>query len=181
MRPKNSDQQRGLVELCQTVKNKLEDNNLEIVEIGSYCGGSTEIIASVFKKSKINCVDPWQKYVEDCSVYDLDRQELELKEAEMIFEQVIQQYPNVTKNKTTSSDYVKNVLDQSIDFIYIDGNHQYSSVKEDIFNWLPKIKRGGVLSGHDYGWPSVSRALIEVLNRQPDKNFIDGSWIYYIL
>jgi len=40
--------------------------------------------------------------------------------------------------------------DMSLDFVYIDANHTYQSVKEDIEDWYPKIKSGGLLLGHDY-------------------------------
>ena len=40
--------------------------------------------------------------------------------------------------------------DESLDFIYIDANHTYESAKEDIQLWYPKIKVGGMISGHDY-------------------------------
>ena len=40
--------------------------------------------------------------------------------------------------------------DESLDFVYIDANHAYDFVKYDILNWLPKVKKGGYLMGHDY-------------------------------
>ena len=176
---RENEQLLGLVYLCYLVKQKLKDS-LNIVEVGCYCGSGTRVIANTFNGSTINCVDPWEKYVEDCSVYDMDKQELELKEAESIFDKVISKYNNVIKNKMTSSDYVSKIEDKSVDFVYIDGNHQYSSVKEDITNWLPKIKTGGVLCGHDFGWASVSTAIKEVLVREPDAVFMDGSWLYFV-
>lgn len=40
--------------------------------------------------------------------------------------------------------------DESLDFVYIDGNHQLKYVIEDIHEWSFKVKKGGVISGHDY-------------------------------
>jgi hypothetical protein len=40
--------------------------------------------------------------------------------------------------------------DDSLDFIYIDGNHTYESVREDMELWYPKLKKGGLFAGHDY-------------------------------
>lgn len=40
--------------------------------------------------------------------------------------------------------------DNSLDFVYIDANHTYESVKQDIRLWFPKVKKGGIISGHDY-------------------------------
>lgn len=49
-----------------------------------------------------------------------------------------------------SSQIVNLFEDESLDFVYIDGNHEYSYVKEDIELWYPKVKKGGLVSGHDY-------------------------------
>lgn len=51
--------------------------------------------------------------------------------------------------KKKSSDAVSDIPD-NLDFVYIDGNHVYDFVKQDVENYWPKIKKGGVLSGHDY-------------------------------
>jgi len=40
--------------------------------------------------------------------------------------------------------------DYSLDFVYIDANHTYESVKEDIIDWYPKVKIGGIVAGHDF-------------------------------
>ena len=42
------------------------------------------------------------------------------------------------------------IYDKYLDFIYIDANHTYEAVKEDIKLWYPKIKSGGLIMGHDY-------------------------------
>jgi len=57
-----------------------------------------------------------------------------------------------------------NFKDKAVDFIYIDGLHDYESVKKDVEAWWPKIRDGGVLSGHDYNpvkWPGVVKAVNE--------------------
>jgi len=40
--------------------------------------------------------------------------------------------------------------DESLDFVYIDANHTYEGVMDDIKLWFPKVKKGGLLLGHDY-------------------------------
>jgi uncharacterized Rossmann fold enzyme len=56
--------------------------------------------------------------------------------------------------------------DESVDFVFIDANHLYEAVKEDIEAWWPKVRPGGFLSGHDYENPEyplwgVKRAVDE--------------------
>ena len=47
----------------------------------------------------------------------------------------------------------------SLDLVFIDGSHDFESVCSDIETWLPKIKPGGVLAGHDYDFEQVSKAV----------------------
>ena len=42
------------------------------------------------------------------------------------------------------------IQDGSLDFVYLDADHSYMAAKADIAAWAPKVKKGGVLSGHDY-------------------------------
>ena len=47
-------------------------------------------------------------------------------------------------------DALKYFQDDSLDFVYLDGNHDFVNVTQDIHYWLKKVKPGGILSGHDY-------------------------------
>jgi hypothetical protein len=56
--------------------------------------------------------------------------------------------------------------DASIDFVWIDGNHDYEAVIDDINSWLPKLKPGAWMGGHDYnhpGHPGVKQACDELI------------------
>jgi hypothetical protein len=57
---------------------------------------------------------------------------------------------NVTFIRKISMDAVKDFEDESLDFVYIDGNHSYENCKADITEWAKKVHKGGVVSGHDY-------------------------------
>lgn len=48
------------------------------------------------------------------------------------------------------------VPDGWFDFVYIDGDHRYEEVVKDICMWLPKVRKGGILAGHDYSEPSIA-------------------------
>ncbi len=54
-------------------------------------------------------------------------------------------------------------VDGEVDFVFIDADHRYEAVKRDILAWLPKVKRGGVIAGHDFLDPDVNRAVKELL------------------
>jgi hypothetical protein len=44
----------------------------------------------------------------------------------------------------------KSEIPDELDFVYIDGNHQEEFVSEDIVNYFPKVRSGGVIGGHDF-------------------------------
>ena len=57
---------------------------------------------------------------------------------------------NATIIRKTSMDALEDVPDESLDFVYIDGNHEFDYVMTDIIFWTKKVKWGGVVAGHDY-------------------------------
>ena len=58
--------------------------------------------------------------------------------------------------------------DNSLDFVFIDADHSYEKVLEDIKAWLPKIKIGGILAGHDYDFEGVKKAVWETFGDLPE-------------
>jgi len=74
-------------------------------------------------------------------------------------------FNNVHLVKKTSLEAAKDYDDEELDFVFIDGDHSYQNVKEDIHLWLPKIKVGGYLAGHDFSleWFSVVRAVEDTI------------------
>lgn len=69
--------------------------------------------------------------------------------------------------RMTSEQAAKCFEDESLDFVFLDADHGYPSVKKDIECWYPKVKIGGVISGHDYDktWPGVIDAVNEKFKR----------------
>jgi hypothetical protein len=67
------------------------------------------------------------------------------------------------------------------DVVFIDANHEYEFVRDDIIHWSPGVKPGGWLCGHDYlaptaenpGYPGVIRAVDEKLGKP---NMGPGDW-----
>jgi len=75
--------------------------------------------------------------------------------------------------------------DEHFDFVFIDAGHDYASATADIQGWLPKVKRGGILAGHDYAkgsdgawtWPGVVQAVQENLPMEK-LEFSEDCFIY---
>lgn len=115
------------------------------VEIGTARGH----FAKAFCKQGIfvHCVDPYCEYddyrQDGVLEKSLKKQYEEAKER-------LAPYPNHEFILKTSMQAVKDFRDESIDFVYIDGNHGFKYVTEDIYEWSKKVRKGGIISGHDY-------------------------------
>ena len=57
---------------------------------------------------------------------------------------------NATVIRKLSMEAVNEFENNSLDFVYIDANHQFDSVVEDIIHWTKKVRKGGIVAGHDY-------------------------------
>lgn len=65
--------------------------------------------------------------------------------------------------KKFSDDAASHIKDGELDFVYIDGNHGYKYVLNDIKNYYNKVKDGGLICGHDYHHRAVRMAVNEIL------------------
>lgn len=97
------------------------------------------------------------------------------------------QIGDLKEKVTFFEDYANNVLDKipdgSLDFIFIDGDHSYEQAKNDITKWWPKVRTGGLFSGHDFSLPGVTRAIKEFRaenNISTRFKFCDNDvWLWY--
>lgn len=174
---KSKNAKKGLIELCNTIEKKL-GANLTMVEIGSFSGVSGSLFAQFFKQ--VHCVDPWLNDY-DKKDHASDPNRFDMQKIEKQFDEVSQFFSNIKKMKMTSLEASKKFKNQSLDFVYIDGNHTYDFVKQDIQIWLPKIKKGQLICGHDYQgkFKGTIDAVNEMLGK-PDIIFPDTSWIKYL-
>ncbi len=92
----------------------------------------------------------------------------------------------VTPVKMPSVEAAKLYEDKSLFFVFIDGSHLYEAVKEDILAWLPKVKSGGFIGGHDIDqieeFNGVRKAVDELIG---EKNIIIynkgwASWMHRV-
>jgi predicted O-methyltransferase YrrM len=83
---------------------------------------------------------------------------------------------DVFRANTASFDFLETVVgdsaesagrfpDASVDLVFVDADHSYDAVRRDIRAWAPKLRPGGLLSGHDWGWIGVSVAVREAFGR----------------
>jgi len=164
--------------------NKLQNGDT-IVEIGSYKGQSTVFLAVEIANSNkhINfyAIDTWagsNENLDNNSPYYMPN----IHELYTIYENNISSVKNyINSIKSNSIEASTLFADQSIDIVFIDACHEYECIKADIAAWLPKVKHGGILAGHDYnhGWPGVNRAVNEYFGIDNIK-VSEYCWIYKV-
>jgi predicted O-methyltransferase YrrM len=142
------------------------------VELGAYKGKSTSFIVTEINNKgrniKFHTIDTFEG-----DSGSNDENEVEAYKNVIVsnmFEEFnkntehLKEYFNVIVGKSDESS--KFFEDDSVDVIFIDAGHSYESVIKDIKSWLPKIKNGGIMSGHDYNsWPGVKMAVNEIFNK----------------
>lgn len=114
-------------------------------EIGVERGLYSEILLKANVDLFLYCIDYWTPY----KGY---RDHVTEQKLNTIFHEAserLQPY-NCTLVHKKSMDAVKDFEDESLDFVYIDANHEFQHVVDDICQWQKKVKVGGIIAGHDY-------------------------------
>ena len=121
------------------------------VEVGTHRGDYANILLTDWQ-GKLYCVDPWcdvegYEYQAQILIDHLHGNKERLRDLERA--KSLLNGKNVTFIQKLSVDAAEEFEDSSVDFIYIDGNHEEPYVYEDLVTWWPKLRPGGVLAGHD--------------------------------
>jgi hypothetical protein len=147
----------------------------KFVEVGAWKGKSaaymTVEIINAEKDIEFYVVDTWEGSSEH-------KDNPELQELFHIFTENMRLVDNYhIPMRMTSLEAATKFEDASLDFVFIDAAHEYEHVKEDLNAWYPKIKKGGILAGHDFypdqpTWGGVHKAVTEVFGT--NYTHIDG-------
>lgn len=130
---------------------KNSSDEIVIVEVGSFLGnGSTQVIIEAMKghKAVLYCVDTWEgnqnvdwhvELAREYSLLDTFLYHVQKSGARNFVKPMIME----------SKDAALIFKDKSCNIVFIDADHSYEQVKNDNEMWLPKVKQGGILCGHD--------------------------------
>ena len=133
------------------------------------------------KKIKFDCIDPWMGDLDTLGdVYDPFVPKN--TNPDWLYKEFINNVEPVSGSinpiRLKSTEAVEMYEDRSLDFVFIDGSHEYEDVKEDLSVWYTKVKRGGTIAGHDYiTYPGVKKAVDEFFNPGEIK-IVKSYWIF---
>lgn len=117
-------------------------------EIGVQYGNYTELLCKTIPGLKLYGIDSWTAYKGYVDIRGSQDQSKHDQNYERARERTAAY--DCTLIKKYSTDASLDFANQSLDFVYIDGNHDFLHCTEDIAYWLPKIRVGGIIAGHDY-------------------------------
>ena len=121
------------------------------VEVGVRKGNYSEYLLDSWNGKTLSSIDPWLHF--DDGKY-IDGSNVGQKKQDQIFMEATKKLSRYKQRsiiiRGTSLEAAKKFEEGSLDFVYLDAQHHYEAVKEDIEAWLPKIRSGGVISGDDY-------------------------------
>ena len=156
------------IDFYRTIVQDAKDDDL-FVELGSFLGQSTAALAYFVKQSqkniRIDAVDlfeisdfsdePHAKVIEEHGGDFLEAFKSNMRKADVL--------DAINIVKASSLEAAATYADRSISFVMIDASHKYEDVIDDIKAWYPKVKLGGVISGDDYDWESVAKAVNDTI------------------
>lgn len=133
-------------------------------EIGVFRGDFSRMLLRRLNIEVLFLVDPYFRY----EGYTDDLGTENFSKLKAITHKKLKRYENKIYIEHTSEAAVWMLNKEILDFVYIDANHAYEYVKQDIEMWWDKIKKGGVLGGHDMSAssPGVCRAVVEFCNKK---------------
>lgn len=148
-------------------------------EIGVLKGAhAKQILNGYLNIEKLVLVDPWVPFG---GGYDLSEREFDNMYGEV--KELFQKDKRVEIIRDLSGNALKKFHDEYFDFIYLDGNHQYEFVLNDLEAWYPKLKKYGVMCGDDFGHPSgqgVIKAVSEFAYKYKLLVFNEGIQFWFV-
>ena len=116
-------------------------------EIGVRQGNYSRVLLNNNEKlEKLYCIDPWEAYAENPRSLSAEQDKAFYNETK----EKLSKYLGVFIIREFSMSAIKQFKKGSLDFVYIDGNHVFDYVMQDIIEWSKIVRPGGIVAGHDY-------------------------------
>ncbi len=137
-------------------------------EIGVEEGRYSEEICKANPGVRLYCIDPWLAYNRGGDLYEQAKLDKRREEA---MKRLAPYGCEIVRKSSTEA--VKSFAPDALDFVFIDGNHEFEFVVNDIIVWHKVVRPGGILAGHDYvsghkgQWP-LPFHVIQAVNAYTD-------------
>jgi predicted O-methyltransferase YrrM len=160
------------------------------IEIGVAEGTFSQTILDKLNPKKIYLIDPYREGLEfpDFLKNNYGVTPIYYDEFHNAVKERFSEYNNTELLRMTSDEAIDKFEDNSFDFIYIDGGHNYNQVSKDLKNYFPKIKKGGFLIGDDYDYPGyqwgldIKKAVDEfILEKKEELELIKIKNLQYVI
>ena len=147
---------QGIIEIPNIGRVQLAELFAELkfkkgAEIGVEEGIYSEILLKANPKLHLTSVDPWKASSYEPGIRGVDYSRQHFERCYRVAKKRLSPY-NCKIIRKESMAAVKDFKENSLDFVYIDGNHDFVNVTNDIHAWGKKVKVGGIISGHDYAY-----------------------------
>lgn len=167
---------------------RLPDGPVKGVEIGVFAGElSVELLQR--QDMELTMVDSWKSHGEGVFKDSDDFHATLTQDSQDSYQMMATNATEFAADRRTifkmeSVDASKHFEDESLDFVFIDADHTYEGCKADLHAWYPKVKKGGVFSGHDYEipqWPKfqVKKAVDEFLESKGLKIDLGDNYTWF--
>lgn len=140
--------------LC-SVADIIKDRNLQVVSVDTFAGTSGDSERDGASREEAKRVNIKEVFKRNMDVFGISPEIL-----------------HMTTHEASSK-----FEDYNFDLVYVDADHAYGRIKDDLVDWWPKVKRGGVLAGHDTTWPEVQKALSEEFGHLVSVDYVNSWWV----
>lgn len=114
-------------------------------EIGVRWGQNALAMCEAIPGLDLTVADMWTEYKDIDRLYPNEKHQRFYEKAK----EILAPY-NVTFMRMSSMEAVKKFDNESLDFVYLDANHKFDYIMEELIEWSRKVKVGGIISGHDF-------------------------------
>jgi len=132
-----------------------------MAEIGVEKGLYSDCLLKKIPDLKLYCIDPWKIYIDYRQGMESATEKYYKHASELLKDRA-------TLIRKYSLDAVKDFENESLDMVFIDANHDFQNCTNDIVEWEKKVKKGGIIAGHDYCNEVCKNERIDV------KGVVDG-------
>ncbi len=137
------------------------------LEIGVWRGEFSERILRGMPEVHLHLIDPWDVYE-----HSHRTKEGQARDYQRTIERLEPYKERYTIHKAYSQDVANKFENGSLDFLFIDGDHSFEGCVLDLINYVPKVRKGGLVAVHDY-LPMRRAGVIEAVDGYTKCNRIE--------